>query len=201
MKTCDLIRRDLLLAASGELPAADREPLDRHLASCRECRRFQEDAGWIAARAPAALEAPAPALDPVRLEAQARRPRGLVIPLFRHRLAWAAAAALLLGVLGGAPLLLSPRGETGKGAEPRLAILAEWQFWMVSSLGWQEGNAAAPVFLEGWNEREFARHLLVLEGLLPEDDQAAEEAMPEAAPGALPPITIRACNNLELLRS
>jgi predicted anti-sigma-YlaC factor YlaD len=201
MTTCDRIRQNLLLAGTGELPSEEKATLDRHLAACSECRRFQADAAWIAAHAPVALEASPPVLALDRLETRARTRLAPLLP-FRLPRVLAAAAALVLAILGAAiwlvPLLRPARAPEGL---PRIALLDEWQFWLVSGLGLRDEDTGVVAFAAGWNEYDFARHLLALEGLLPEEAGMVEENNAEAIPEALPPITLRGYNTLAPLRS
>ena len=200
MTTCDEIRRQMLLAGSGELTAEAKTALDRHLAACPECRRFQSDAAWIAAHAPAALEAPPPVLNLTRLENRARVRLAPLLPFPLPRVL-AAAAALALALLGAA-LWLDARPPAREPAEqPRITLLDEWQFWLIASLDNPDEDADSPRFAANWNEHDFARHLLALEGLLPEESCFTEENGAELIPEALPPITFQDCNSPAPLRS
>jgi len=200
MTTCDRMRQRLLLAGSGELPALERTAVDRHLAACLECRRFHAQAAWILDRVPAALEATPPVLDPASLEARARTGLAPLIP-FRLPRALAAAAALALAILGAALWLGPLRPDRALEKSPRLALLDEWQFWLVSSLEREDGETDALQFASVWNEQDLARHLLALEGLLPEETGFLEEFGVESILEALPPITLRDCNTPAPLRS
>ncbi len=200
MTTCDAIRKNLLLAGSGELPPGDRTALDRHLAACPECRGFATDAAWIAARAPGAMEAAPPVLNLARLEARARSSQAPLLP-FRLPRVLAAAAAVALVILGAALWLVPLRPDRESEQGLRIALLDEWQFWLVSSLGVRDEETGLLAFAAGWSEKEFARHLLELEGLLPEGAGLIEANGSDTIPEALPPITFRGRNTRGPLHS
>ena len=200
MKTCDLYQRDILLEDSGELEAVERDALSRHLAACPECRRFKADCAWIKDRAPAALERTPVRLNLVLLEKRARIHRATVVG-FRSVAALSAIAALFMAFLGAASWLASRQSGEKTGVHQKLALLDEWQFWMGSSVEPSEQGSTPASYLDGWNERDFARHLLVWEGLLPEEEAAVEEEYVEPTGGALPPITLQDYNIGGLLRS
>lgn len=108
---CDRTRELLLLSSSGEAPADSRVHIDRHLASCPECRAFDAETRWILTAAGSApLEADISELTLARIAEAARgasiRP-ATVQPTFwqawRPALTYGAAAvvvvALGIGVL------------------------------------------------------------------------------------------------------
>jgi hypothetical protein len=200
MKTCDSYRNHILLADSGELAEAELYDLARHLDGCFECRRFQSDARSLTARSTAALAACPPPLDIPQLNAQARHWRRRILRI-QFAMALSAAAAILLALVGPGQWFYPYHGNSGQPVPQHLALLDEWQFWMISYVGQQDHGSTATAFPQGWNERDFARHLLALEGLLPEEETGIEEEIQESTPGALPPITLRGCNTPELLRS
>lgn len=198
MKTCDSYRRLMLLDDSGELAENERSDLRLHLAECLECRRFQMDFARLAARTPAALDIHPPQLDIPQLEAKVRRQRRLL--RFQLSAVLAAAAALILAVVGPGHWLPTLHEKGVQTAPQHLALLNEWQFWLVSYVG-QQGHETSPAaYLEDWNKGDLARHLLVLEGLLPDEESVLEDSL-LITPGELPPITLRGCNIPELLRS
>lgn len=200
MNTCESIQRQILLAESGELEEARKGPLADHLAACPACRLYQRQTAWIGARAPRFLEGNAPLLDPAQLDIRARQGKHTILRL-PVSLWLGAVAALFLAFLG-ARYWLTPAHSDSNGTPPhRLAMLDEWQFWMVSYAGPQAEESTSPVFGNDWNEGEFARHLLVLEGLLPEEEAIADEDLPGITPGELPPITLREYSIRGLLRS
>jgi hypothetical protein len=163
-----------------------------------ECRRFQLDFARLAARTPAALECHPPQLDIPRLEANVRR-RTRILRL-QISAVLAVAAALVLAVVGPGRWLPLIQEKGVQPAPQHLALLDEWQFWLVSYVG-QQGHETSPAtYREDWNKGDLARHLLVLEGLLP-DEESDEEVFLPITPGALPPITHRGCNIPALLRS
>ncbi len=200
MTTCESYRNLILLAASHELNTLERNRLGLHLAACSDCRAFEKDANWLAAHAAKARPEKPPRLDIPQLESRSRRLRRRVLQL-RLSVALSAAAALML-VVTGPRLWVSPLSGTSPQPElQHLALLDEWQFWLVSWVA-QQGHETTPlVFQEGWNEQDFARHLLVLEGLVPEETAIVEENGREATPGALPPITLQGYSIPALLRS
>ncbi len=198
VKTCEAIRRLMLLADSGELEAEDRQALAGHLDSCAPCRRIQDENRQLLALVRTHRGRTAPALSVAALEGKAKRR----LLLFRVPMMVCAVAALFLALLGSGQRLLPLIGIEGPSAPARSALLDEWQFWMVSSLTPQNESTAATAFESEWNQRDFARHLLVLEGLLPDEEATViDEEYPESTPGALPPITLRGCNTPALLRS
>lgn len=200
MNLCDPYRRLLLLEDSGELTEPERGELLAHLASCQECRRFQADLVQLSARAVTALEVPPPKLDLPRLEARARDQSRRVLRV-QFAVILSAAAALLLAVLVPGLWMTPPRGNGNPTVPQHVALLSEWQFWLVSYIGPQGHDSSSTPYRDDWNKREFARHLLVLEGLLPEEDAVLDEDFPEIIPGEPPPITRRGCNRPVLLRS
>jgi hypothetical protein len=195
--TCEAARRLMLLADSGEADGREQAELAGHLAACAACRRVQSENRQLAAWARSIPMRPAPALSVPALEEKGRP------ALLRFRLPVLAsiAAALFLTLLGASQWLMPLGGLENKAVPARGALLDEWQFWMVSTIGQQAETEVASAFLPEWNERDFARHLLVLEGLLPEEEVLAEEELPESTPGALPPISLQGYNTPAPLRS
>jgi hypothetical protein len=197
-KTCEAIGSLMLLADSGELEAEGRKALAWHLASCAPCRRIRDENRQLLAMVRTHRGRTAPALSVPALEGKAKRR----LLLFRVPMVACAVAALFLALLGSGQRLLPLIGIEGPATPARSALLDEWHFWMVSSTAPQNESPVTTAFESEWNQRDFARHLLVLEGLLPDEEAAAiEEEYPEATPGELPPITLRGCNTPELLRS
>ncbi|MFO7535189.1 MAG: hypothetical protein R6X19_05835 [Kiritimatiellia bacterium] len=199
MKTCESMERQILLAQSGELGETELTALAEHVSVCPACRLYQRQVAWISERTPRILETKAPVLDSTRLATRARcRNR----PLLRYPVSFllGAAAALILALFGTRYWLADTDSE-----EPpphhRLALLNEWQFWMVSLTGESAEQTNGLVFAKDWSQGELARHLLVLEGLVPEDDSIEYEEMPDVTPGELPPITLQGYSIRELLRS
>lgn len=192
MKTCESISRLKLLVDTGEAGEAERRLVESHLAGCLSCRTLEQEQTRLTTLVKAVSIPKPPRLDPRVLEAEARRrPALLRWPLL-------AAAALAMALAGG--WLWVSEGAGGAAGVPRTALLDEWQFWLVSTVGHTADNVETP-FLTDWNERDFARHLLVLEGLMPEEEYSAEEELQDVTSGVLPPISLQDCNSPSLLRS
>jgi hypothetical protein len=198
MKTCESMERQILLAQSGELGETELTALAAHVAECPACRLYERQVAWISVRTPRFLEAKAPVLIPAQLTARARRRNRLLHFPVSY---WLGAAAALFLALFGARYWLTDPVSDGPPPRHRLALLNEWQFWMVSFTGESEEQTNCLVFAKDWSQGELARHLLVLEGLLPEEDLINAEEMPEVTPGELPPITLREYSIRGLLRS
>jgi anti-sigma factor RsiW len=192
---CEKARRLMPAADTGELDAADSRELDLHLGACAACRRLVAENRLILARYRRLPARRAPVLSVATLEDRTNRR----LLSFRAPLILAAIAALLLALLGTGHWLIPLDGLDNPAAPGRTALLDEWQFWMVSSVGHQAETEVA--LADSWDESEFARHLLVLEGLLPEDELGFDEENPDTTPGELPPISLRDCSRLGLLRS
>lgn len=193
MKTCESIGGLLLLVETGEASPAECRLVESHLAVCPACQTLMQAQTRVMSLAKAVSSSASPQLDILLLEDRARRkPVILRWPILT-------AAALALALAGG--VLWLSEGVDRKSGIPRTALLDEWQFWLVSTVGHLNEIQAETPFLTNWNERDFARHLLVLEGLMPEEDYAAEDESQDATNGGLPPISLRDCSNPAPLRS
>jgi len=128
MLTCPDAQDLLSARMDGELAPPRREEVERHLASCADCRAVEAELRELdhLLQAPAALP-PAADLAP-RVCAAVFPPPARVIPLPRRappvrRPLWraAAAAALLACASGALALLVRPRGPAPAAAAPRPA--------------------------------------------------------------------------------
>lgn len=109
---CETYQHHILLRDSGELRGAPRKALERHLATCENCRAFAADAADIAqrfrdreleaepgeltmARIRSAAEQHVPA-HPPRRQAPGRRETASPVQLWRPAILYAAAAVLVI---------------------------------------------------------------------------------------------------------
>jgi hypothetical protein len=128
---CQDTRNQILLAHSGELPAAKTGELRKHIDQCADCRQYQSQLDPVFTRARAALPTgtPAPAvistiMNEARRVQQAPRPWGLPLH-FSRVLAYAAAAMILAGGL----ILANRQGHLGRIEEVNaiLVVVGEKQ--------------------------------------------------------------------------
>lgn len=171
--TCEAVRRDMLLARSGELDANGQARLRAHLAACAACRQYGGDVERILELSAAAV--PSGPSEQVlrtlraaaRQEAAARTPIPFRKPVYRL----AALAALWAIVIGSILIFFDRNAETD-----RIRNLSA----MAGLLATEEIAAdAQPV---GEDLRALAKQLLALEGLDDEDVFTDAEALFEAHP-------------------
>ena len=101
---CDKWKMQILLAETGELSGDEQEAIDKHLASCDDCRSYLADSKSIVAAAGEALPNPAPsAAVMASIRARARdhiSPKTLSLSVHTMRImAYAAALTLIVGGL------------------------------------------------------------------------------------------------------
>lgn len=122
--TCAEVQDRLPDRAAGRSPARDREVLDRHLATCEECREMLATLELLAASrpaVPAGLEARIQAAVHEALDAPPARVGAGASPVRRpwFRPAWAIPAAAVLALAVGLPVVLSQ-----DDGEPVTGVLA-----------------------------------------------------------------------------
>jgi len=127
--TCLELEAHLPDLVEGTTPAAHREAIDRHLATCEACRRLVADLRRIAQTAGTLDRLPLPPGSWPRLAARLRQEPGFggeVRPaLARLSRAWLAAAAILVAVVGGAVWsIVRPDGGPASSPAPDAATAA-----------------------------------------------------------------------------
>jgi anti-sigma factor RsiW len=153
----------ILLAHSGELPPGERDELQKHLAGCEDCRRYQDDLQQIAARSAQALPAGSPSpsvLAAIRAEAErrTRSPRILRFPLPLAR-ALACAAAFLIVLAGWYALVSNGHAERAQAIEAILAVTHE------DNAAMSPDASASDATSKEERLQSLARQLLRMEGL------------------------------------
>ena len=178
---CENFERDVLSAASGELPPREAGRLEAHLQACARCRAYREDVAALTSTARRALPGGEPsgatmaAIGRTAAEEAAARPTRLIRVnwLAARVLAYAAALAVALGIAG-----LWHRESHHVGIhEARISELSS-VIHLVSGSG-----AAAPEMATAASETKLhalARELLALEGMA--EEELAEEETPTVTP-------------------
>ncbi|MBA4386837.1 MAG: hypothetical protein C0404_02580 [Verrucomicrobia bacterium] len=154
----------ILLAESGELPAADREALEAHLKTCAQCAEYRLYVAGLTGLAKKALPAGEPSdLLVGRIMAEARSHAAPRVTSFRRPVLQILAYAAALAVAAGVWLMFKP-AENGNGRAKRIdharAIVA-----MVTD---QEVKNGLPAATAGDHDRALkalADQLLRMEGL------------------------------------
>ncbi|MGH3035056.1 MAG: zf-HC2 domain-containing protein [Gaiellaceae bacterium] len=113
---CERARHCASLRVDGELSALEEQLLERHLGVCEACRAFDE--GVLLATG--LLRAAPPEVPSQRFRPPARAVRFRVV---RHRTAFVAAAALVLGVLAGS-LLQRPSEPEPRAPAQQVSFLS-----------------------------------------------------------------------------
>ena len=199
VKTEDL-KTQILLAESGELSAADRDTLERRLASDSEARAYRDDLRRLGDAAREAVEAaasvPSPAvLARIREAAERRRARPRLLLFLQPPAVQALAYAALLAIVAGGWFVLAPEPPRGERIAQISAILAVTATGdeIDASLPAVEGGVEAAGGMAAETElRKLAYQLLHMEGLAPEertDSEPWEEWLMEGAEPA--PTTLR----------
>jgi hypothetical protein len=168
---CEHAQRSLLLADSGELRAAGRRKLERHLAACASCREYRRLLHAAARRAPGPPPGSRDGEERVRrvLRAAGAAEAGRIVRFPSPLLRAAACAAGLALVVGGWLLVSGPK-ERDRVAEMH-AVLA--------IVGEAEPRLEADAEHDGEERlRALAEQLLLMEGLHPDGVMAEEFAEP-----------------------
>ena len=163
---CHETERALLLDGSGELSAARKHALERHLATCAACQARQTDlARWSRfVRSADRNQTPLDALIArVMAVAANQRPTVPIIqyPAWRAALAAAASLVIMAGFVG----LLALRPANTKQAHAGTARLFEVSSLLGMMMDHNQDAADAHTAMIEGDLQGFARQLLILEGL------------------------------------
>ena len=164
-RICGDMEERILLADSGELPDGELQCLEQHLEACPHCAEYRRAARQIADSARQGLSANGPspdALARIRLAAEQRATLPALI-LYRgtivRTLAWAACAAVVLGIWFARPS--SARDTRVDEVYAILDMVAEEDSLDVADREAEENRSL----------HSLARELLVLEGLAEDEEE------------------------------